>query len=114
MVKNKYIPKQGDIVLIDLNPTIGHEQKEKRPAIILSTNTFNKYTKMAIVCPITSNIKEYPTHLVLKESKKVSGAVLLEHVRSIDYESRNIKYIESASDYDLLALITLFNACIEE
>ena len=114
MVKNKYIPKQGDIVFIDLNPTIGHEQKGKRPAIILSTNTFNKYTKMAIVCPITSNIKEYPTHLVLKESKKVSGAVLLEHVRSIDYESRNIKYIESASDYDLLALITLFNACIEE
>ena len=52
MVK-KYIPEQGDIVYLDLNPTKGHEQKGSRPAIVISNNIFNKNTKMAIVCPIT-------------------------------------------------------------
>ena len=114
MVKSKYIPKQGDIILIDFNPIKGHEQRDKRPTIVLSTSTFNKYTKLAIVCPITSNIKDFPTHIVLRDTKKISGAILLEHARSIDYETRNVRFIESVSDYYLLSLITLFNACIEE
>ena len=52
MVK-KYIPKQGDIIFINFNPTKGHEQKGQRPAIVVSTNIFNTYTNMAMVCPIT-------------------------------------------------------------
>ena len=51
----KYVPDQGDIVYLDFNPTKGHEQKGKRPAIVISNNVFNKNTKMAMVCPITSN-----------------------------------------------------------
>ena len=58
----KYIPKQGDIVYMDFNPTKGHEQKGKRPAMIISNDVFNINTKMAILCPITSNTKEFPTH----------------------------------------------------
>lgn len=61
MVK-KYIPKQGDIVFLDFNPTKGHEQAGKRPAVVISTNVFNQNTKMIIVCPITSSNKEFPTH----------------------------------------------------
>ena len=110
---NKYIPKQGDIVLLDFSPTKGHEQAGKRPAFIISNNVFNKYTKMAIVCPITSNVKEYPTHYVLEDTKKIHGAVLCEHIRSIDYDARKIKYVESASENDLLSVIMLTNACIE-
>lgn len=110
----KYIPKQGDIVYLDFNPTKGHEQKGKRPAIVISNNVFNINTKMAILCPITSNQKEFPTHYNLEESKKIKGSVLCEHIRSIDYEVRNLKFIEKASDNDLLSIITLINACIEE
>ncbi len=113
MVK-KYIPKQGDIVYIDFSPTKGHEQTGKRPAIVISNNVFNTHTKMVFVCPITSNIKKFPTHYVLEDSKKIKGSILCEHIRSIDYESRNIKYIESASSNDLLSVIMLVNACIEE
>ena len=113
MVKN-YIPKSGDIVFLDFNPTKGHEQKEKRPAIVISNSVFNKYTKMAIVCPITSNTKEFPTHYTLEDSKKIKGSVLCEHVRSIDYINRNVHFVEKTSDNDYISIITLMNACIEE
>ena len=113
MVK-KYIPKQGDVVLLDLKPIKGHEQAGVRPAVVISTNIFNASTKMVILCPITSNNKDFPTHYQLKDTKKVHGSVLCEHVRSIDYEIRNLKFIEKLSDYDFLCVITLLNACIEE
>ena len=110
MVK-KYIPKQGDIVYIDLNNE--HEQNGKRPAIVISNDVFNINTKMVIVCPITSNLKDYPTHYILEDSKKIYGSVLCEHIRSIDYEIRNVKFIEKASENDLLSVLMLSNACID-
>ena len=111
---SKYIPKQGDIIFLDFNPTKDHEQSGQRPAIVISNNIFNKNTKMIIVCPITSNQKYFPTHYLLEDAKKIIGAVLCEHIRSVDYESRNVSFIEKASDNDLLSVITLMNACIEE
>ena len=113
MVK-EYIPKQGDIALVNFYPTKGHEQKGLRPCLVISNNIFNKNTKMVIVCPITSNEKEFPTHYSLKNTKKVHGAVLCEHIRSIDYEMRNMKYVEKCSNEDLINVIMLLNACIEE
>ena len=111
---NKYISKQGDIVLLAFSPTKGHEQAGKGPAFVISNDVFNKYTKMAIVCPITSNEKEFPTHYVLEDTKKIYGAVLCEHIRSIDYDTKKLKFIEKASSNDLLSVITLMNACVEE
>lgn len=113
MVK-KYIPEQGDIVFLDFNPTKGHEQSGFRPAIVISTNVFNQNTKMVIVCPITSNEKEFPTHYILEDTKNVHGSVLCEHIRSIDYEIRNLKFVEKLSENDFISIITLLNACIEE
>lgn len=110
----KYIPKQGDVVLLDFNPIKGHDQSGFRPAVVISNNVFNKNTKMVIVCPITSNEKEFPTHYRLEDTKKVQGSVLCEHVRSIDYEIRNLRFVEELSDNDLLSIVTLINACIEE
>ena len=112
MVK-KYIPKQRDIVFVDFDPTKGHEQTGIRPAVVISTDIFNQYTKMVILCPITSNDKEFPTHYKLEDTKKVHGSVLCEHVRSVDYEIRNLKFVEKLSDNDFLSVITLLNACIE-
>ncbi|MGM9834372.1 MAG: type II toxin-antitoxin system PemK/MazF family toxin [Bacilli bacterium] len=108
----KYVPKQGDIVYLDFNPIKGHEQKGFRPAVVISNNVFNLNTKMAIVCPITSNTKDFPTHYNLEDTKKIQGSVLCEHIRSIDYEIRNLKYVEKLSDNDFISIITLLNACI--
>ncbi len=112
MVK-RYIPKQGDIVFLDFNPIKGHEQSGIRPAVVISNNIFNKNTKMVILCPITSNNKEFPTHYQLEDTVNVHGSVLCEHVRSVDYEIRNLKFVEKLSDNDLISIITLMNACIE-
>ena len=110
----KYIPKQGDIAFLDFNPTKGHEQAGKRPCIVISNNVFNKNTKMAIVCPITSNEKEFPTHYLLKSTKKIHGSVLCEHIRSINYESRNLKFVEKCTGDDFDNITMLLKACIEE
>ena len=113
MVK-KYIPKQGDVIYINFNPTKVHEQNGIRPAVVISGNIFNEKTKMAIVCPISSNEKYFPTHYHLEDTKKIYGSVLCEHIRSIDYSSRNVVFMEKLSDNDLLSIITLMNACFEE
>ena len=110
----KYIPKQGDIAFVDFNPTKGHEQAGLRPCIVISNNIFNKHTKMVIVCPITSNEKEYPTHYLLKNTKKIRGSVLCEHIRSINYEIRNLKFVEKCNNEDFNNIIMLLNSCIEE
>ena len=110
----KYIPEQGDIVFVDFDPTVGHEKKGTRPAIVISNNSFNKYTNMAIMCPISSNIKDFPTHYVLEDTEKIKGAVLCEHIRSMDYAQRKLKYVEKATQKDLLSVLTLMNACVDD
>lgn len=109
-----YLPKQGDIVYLSLDPTKGHEQNGMRPALVISNNIFNQNTHMVMVCPITSNRKEFPTHYCLEDTKKIYGSVLCEHIRSIDYEARNLKFVEKASDNDLLSVMMLLSACMEE
>lgn len=82
--------------------------------MVISNNIFNINTKMVMVCPITSNEKEFPTHYKLEDTKKVHGAVLCEHIRSIDYEIRNLNFVEKLSNNDFISIITLLNACIEK
>ena len=109
----KYIPKQGDIAFLDFNPIKGYEQGGLRPCIVISNDVFNKYTKMVIVCPITSNEKEFPTHYLLRKAKKVHGSVLCEHIRSIDYEERKLKFVERCNNEDLDNIMILLNSCLE-
>lgn len=108
----KYIPKQKDIIFIDLDPTLGHEQKGYRPAIVLSNDVFNINTKMIIVCPITSNEKYFPTHHILNSTKIVHGSILCEHIRSIDYEAKKVKFVEKVLEDEFEDIINLMNACL--
>ena len=68
---------------------------------------------MAIVCPITSNTKDFPTHYRLQDTK-INGSVLCEYIRSIDYEIRNLKYVEKMSERDFMNVVDLLNSCIED
>ena len=98
MVK-KYIPKRGDIGYVNLNPTKGFEQKEIRPVIVISNDVFNNHSNMIVVLPITSNVKEFPTHYLLEDTKKIQGSVLCEHVRSIDYNEK--KFSKNNWNYNI-------------
>lgn len=96
MVTNVYIPNRGDIVWINLSPTKGHEQTNLRPALILSQKSYNQKTSLCIACPLTSHIKSYPFEVIF-EGKKVQGAILSDHVRSLDWKQRDVRFIEKAS-----------------
>ena len=109
----KYIPQERDIVHIDFSPIKGHEQKGERPALVISTRLFNQFTNMAIVCPITMNTKDFPTHYEITGLKKIKGAVLCEHIRSIDYVERNIEFIERISDEEFNNILELIKSFFE-
>jgi mRNA interferase MazF len=73
-------------------PQKGHEQKGKRPAIVISPYEYNKLTSLAIVCPITSKIKNYPFEV--KINGIIKGVILSDQIKSLDYKSRNFQFIE--------------------
>jgi len=108
-----YIPKQGDICYMDFAPTKGHEQTGLRPAVVISTDKFNKYTNMAIICPITTNTKKFPTHYELETTKKVKGSVLCEHIRSIDFNARSLSFVEKLKEEELEEIIDIIYGIIE-
>jgi mRNA interferase MazF len=92
----KYIPEKGDFIFAVFEPQAGHEQKGRRPALVISNTLFNIRTGLAIVCPITKTDRGYPFHLPINESK-VSGLVMVDQVKSIDYFSRKAKFFATAS-----------------
>jgi mRNA interferase MazF len=89
-----YIPMQGDIIYIEFNPQAGHEQKGKRPALVVSNFTYNRFTKLAMVCPITNTNKEFPLHLSLDERTKTTGVIMCEQVKALDIYARGASYYE--------------------
>lgn len=109
-----YIPNQKDIVYIDFDPVKGHEQGKYRPAIVLSLDVFNKNTNMILCCPISSNTKEFPTHYQLIDSKKITGCVFIEHLRSFDFQERNVKFIEKCSNRDFDNIMNILNSCFTD
>ncbi len=88
----QYIPESGDIIWLDLSPTRGREQAKVRPVLVLSPKRYNQKIGLAIICPITSVRKRYPFEVVVATGK-VSGVVLSDHVRSVDWKDREIRFI---------------------
>ncbi len=89
-----YIPDRGDIVWISMPPQAGHEQAGRRPALVISPKRYNDKVGLALMCPITSRIKGYPFEVVLPGSMSISGAVLSDQIRSLDWRARNAELIE--------------------
>jgi len=93
MVKAQYIPERGDVVWVDLDPTKGHEQNGVRPAFVVSSKLYNTKTGLALMCPVTSLAKGYSFEVELCFTKTL-GVILSDHIRSIDWRARNVRYIE--------------------
>jgi mRNA interferase MazF len=88
-----YIPDRGDIVWLNFKPHAGHEQKGRRPALVLSPKSYNGKVGLLIACPITSRKKGYPFEVELPENLPVKGAVLSDHVKSLDWRARKAERI---------------------
>lgn len=95
VAKKRYVPDRGDVVWISFDPQSGHEQAGRRPAVVLSPRRYNEVVGLAIMCPITSKPKAYPFEVALPSTSAVKGAVLTDHVRSLDWVGRKATFIEA-------------------
>ncbi len=91
MVDPAYVPERGDVVWMTFDPTLGHEQAGRRPACVLSPGFYNRASPLILVCPVTSQVKGYPFEVDLPGGLAVTGAVLCDHVRSVDWRPREIE-----------------------
>lgn len=97
MVEQPYVPETGHIVWLDFSPQAGHEQSGHRPALALSPRNYNEVTSLALFCPITSAVKGYPFEVLLPRSGPVSGVVLADQVKSLDWRARRARFAVRAS-----------------
>ncbi len=107
-----YIPKQGDIIAITFDPQSGHEQKGRRPAYVVSKDLFNRSTGLAIVCPITNTDRSFPFHVLIPKDIGVTGFIMVEKVKSVDFRARNANRIKHGNDELLSEVLSIIDACI--
>jgi mRNA interferase MazF len=109
---SRYVPMKGDFITLTFDPQADHEQKGRRPALVVSNDLFNRHTGLAIVCPITNRDRGYPFHLPVPRSSSLSGFVMVEQVKSVDYAMRGARFVERAPAAFLEDVLDLIDACI--
>ncbi|MCD6358854.1 MAG: endoribonuclease MazF [Dehalococcoidia bacterium] len=113
MVKGEaYIPKRGDAVWITLNPQAGHEQSGRRPAVVLSPRAYNSKVGLAILCPITNQTKGYPFEVIIPSNLAVSGAVLSDQVKNLDWRAREAELICKLPDNTITETLQKLNTLL--
>lgn len=93
-----YVPKRGDVIWLTFDPQAGHEQAGVRPAVVLSPQNYNERSSLILVVPVTRQIKGYPFEVVLPADLPVSGAVLSDQIKSVDWRARQARLICSLPD----------------
>jgi mRNA interferase MazF len=107
-----YVPRQGDLVSLNFDPQSGHEQKGRRPALVISKDAFNKATGMAVCCPITNTDRRVPFHVPIAGRTSLTGYVMCEQVKSLDFKSRQMKFIEGAPAEVLEDVLAILDASL--
>lgn len=108
-----YIPSRGDVVWTDFDPAASHEQKGKRPALVLSTTPFNKNVLLALVAPITSRVRGHGFEVALN-GEKVSGVVLCQQIKMLDFKERGIQFAEKAPEIIVTQVLAKVRAIVSE
>jgi len=109
---SRYFPKKGDFISISFDPQTGHEQKGRRPALVVSNDLFNKHTGLAIVCPITNTDRGFPFHLPIPAASPLTGFVMVEQVKSVDFSKRRAKFVHRAPPEFLEDVLDMIDVCI--
>ncbi len=107
-----YVPRQGDFIVLDFDPQSGHEQRGRRPALVVSKDLFTQRTGMAIVCPITNTDRQFPFHVAVPAEAEVTGFVMVEQVKAIDFRSRAARPIGAAPPELLEEVLSLLDAAL--
>lgn len=107
-----YIPERGDLIALTFDPQSGHEQRGRRAVLVVSHFDFNKYPGIAIVCPVTTTDRGFPFHVEITECPKVTGFVMVEQVKSIDFRTCRAKRIAKAPPSVLEEALSILDTCI--
>lgn len=109
-----YAPDRGDVIWISLTPQAGHEQAGRRPALVLSPQAYNRKVGLAILCPITSQVKGYPFEVLLPENLPVKGVILSDQVKSLDWQARKAELISAIPQETTREVLQKLSALIME
>ena len=107
-----YVPARGDFVIVTLDPQAGHEQRGRRPALVVSNTLFNRHTGLAMVCPLTSTRRHVPFHVEVPEGASLTGFVMVEQIKSLDYVRRQVRFVEKAPEAVLDEALAILDACL--
>ncbi|MEO5825936.1 MAG: type II toxin-antitoxin system PemK/MazF family toxin [Gemmatimonadales bacterium] len=107
-----YIPKKGEFIALTFDPQSGHEQRGRRPALVVSNDLFNKHTGLCIACPITNTRRNYPFHVAVESEEGITGYVMVEQVKSIDFRTRKAKRLGMAREAMFDEVLSILDACI--
>ncbi len=107
-----YIPEKGDFITLTFDPQSGHEQKGRRPALVVSNTLFNQKTGLSFVCPITNTNRNIPLHVTIPEDAIISGVIMVDQMKSVDYRSRNAKFIDKVPIVVLSEALAILDAII--
>ena len=105
-----YVPEAGDIVMMDFDPQIGHDQGKRRPALVLTDQRYNRASGLSVVCPLTSKRKPYPFALPVTV-ERVDGAVLVDQLKSLDWAARKAEF-HSRADPGLVSKVRQYIAVL--
>jgi len=92
-MSKKYFPDRGDAVWLNFSHKVGHEQSGRRPAVVVSPKSYNKKVGLSLFCPITSQIKGYPFEVGIPADTSITGVVLSDQIKSLDWRVRDAQFI---------------------
>ncbi len=107
-----YVPEKGDFIAVSFDPQSGHEQKGRRPALVVSNTLFNEGTGLAMVCPLTTTERRYPFHVAVANDPHLVGFVMVEQLKSIDFRARQARFIGKAAEETLDRVLSILDACL--
>lgn len=107
-----YVPRKGELIALTFDPRSGHEQRGRRPALVVSNDLFNRHTGLCIACPITNTRRDYPFHVPIPAGEGVTGFIMVEQVKSIDFRFRKARRLGKAPAEMLEEVLSILDACI--
>ncbi|MCE7987516.1 MAG: mRNA-degrading endonuclease [Caldilinea sp. CFX5] len=112
MVVSNYIPAKGDLITLSFDPQSGHEQKGRRPALVISNYLFNQATGLAVVCPVTNTNRKIPFHLPVPSTTSLTGFIMVEQMKSIDFTARGARFVAKAPIQLIEDVLAIVDVCL--
>jgi mRNA interferase MazF len=112
-VVTEYVPDVGHIIWLTLDPQAGNEQAGRRPFLVLTPKAYNEKTSLVVGCPMRSRLKGYPFEVPLRRTGTVSGVILSDQIKSVDWRERKAAFVEKAATGDMRAAKRLIGALLD-